>query len=191
MPDSVSSEPICECGPDTRWCDGNEPVTYTYNHDVQSLNDKVNRFIIEVGLSESANIHIMNKFDLERFNAYVRGIRTMQEWINATPQLDLPNTYPRKFCMATIQDVPTMESDGARILIRLLELLRDELIRGQSSRAASGLNQYDDKRLTATLDKIQALLDTTSDGQGEDYPNSSPLTPIVGTGAIQPLSTGK
>jgi len=187
MPDSVASPPICECGDDTRWCDGNQPITYTYNHDVQSLSDKINRFIIEVGLSESANIHIVNPFDLTRFNSYLEGIRVMQSWINATPQLDLPNTYPRKFCMQTVQDVPQMESDSMRMLIRLLELMRDELIRGQSSRAASGLNTYDDVRLTATIDKVQALLDVPSDA-GTDYPNSSPLTSIVGSGAVQPLN---
>jgi len=190
MPDSIPSEPICVCEEDTRWCDGNAPVTYTYNHDVQSLSDKINRYIIEVGLSESANIHIVNEFDLARFNSYLEGIRVMQAWINSTPQLDLPNTYPRKFCLAMVQDVPTMESDSARMLIRLLELMRDELIRGQSSRAASGLNVYDDTRLTSTISKVQALLDTTSDS-GMDYPNSSPLTNVVGTGAVQPLSTGK
>lgn len=187
MPDSVSSEPICVCEENTRWCDGNEPITYTYNHDVQSLSDKINRFIIEVGLSESANIHITNPFDLSRFNSYLEGIRVMQAWILATPQLDLPNTYPRKFCMQTVQDVPKMESDAARMLIRLLELMRDELIRGQSSRAASGLNTYDNTRLTATIDKTQALLDSSTD-VGTDYPNSTPLTTVVGSGAIQPLN---
>jgi len=190
MPDSIPSEPICVCEEDTRWCDGNAAITYTYNHDIQSLSDKMNRFIIEVGLSESANIHIVNEFDLARFNAYLEGIRVMQSWINATPQLDLPNTYPRKHCLAMIQDVPTMESDAARMLIRILELMRDELIRGQSSRAASGLNTFDDTRLTSTIDKVQALLDTATDS-GMDYPNSSPLTSVVGSGAVNPLSTGK
>lgn len=188
MPNSIPSDPICECEDETRWCDGNLPVRYTYNHDVQSLSDKVNRYIIEVGLSESANIHIVNEYDLARFNAYLEGIRVMQSWINATPQLDLPNTYPRKFCLAMVADVPTMESDFSRMLIRLLELLRDELIRGQTSRAASGLNAYDNDRFTATVAKIQALLDTAN-GSGMDYPNSSPLSPIVGSGAVQPLNT--
>ena len=191
MPDSAPSEPICECEENTRWCDGNLPITYTYNHDVQSLSDKINRFIIEVGLSESANIHIINEFDMIRFNAYLEGIRILQTWINATPQLDLPNTYPRKFCMTTVQDVPTMESDGARMIIRLLELLRDELIRGQSSRAASGLNIYDNERFTATIAKLQALLDTATGAVGTDYPNSTPLVPVVGSGAVQPLSVGR
>ena len=188
MSNSIPSEPICECEENTNWCDGQALINYTYNQDIVTLSDKINRFIIEVGLSETANVHIPSPFDLIRFEAYLEGIRVLQSWINATPQLDLPNTYPRKYCLKTVQDVPTMESDGARTLIRLLEVMRDELVRGQSTRTASGLNTYDDGRLTAIIAKVQALLDSIGEpAVGTDYPNSSPLTPMVGQGAAQPL----
>ena len=187
MPDSVASPSICECEENTRYCDGQDPINYTYNADIQSMSDKINRFIIEAGLSESANVHIMSPFDLTRFNAYLESIRQLQSWVNATPMLDLPNTYPRKWCMKSVEQVPQMESDGIRMLIRLLETMRDELIRGQSSRVASGFNEFDNTRLTAIIDKTQALLDAGPNA-AMDYPNSSPLTTIVGAGAVNPLN---
>jgi hypothetical protein len=186
MADAIESQPICDCGPDTRWCDGQSEINYTYNHDIESLSDKINRFIVELGLSETANIHGTNEFDMARFNSYLEGLRILQAWINATPQLDLPNTYPRKFCLTNIVDMPAIESDGVRTLIRLLELMRDELVRGQSTRQASGLGTYDNERLTMTIAKCQALLDNVESVDGLDYPNSAPTTNVTGGGAIGP-----
>jgi len=183
---AIPSQPIGECGDSVRWTDDTDPVVYTYNTDIVSLSDKLNRFIAEAGLSASANVHIMSPPDLKRFNAFLEGMRRVQAWVVTTPFLDLPATTPRKFCLAMITDVPQIESDAIRMLVRLLELTRDELIRSQSSRVTTGLNEYDSERLTANIDKIQALLDT-SDLDGMDYTESAPTVPMVSSGQVQPL----
>lgn len=185
---AIPSAPIGECAEGTRWVDDTDPVEYTYNSDIVSLSDKYNRFIAEAGLSRSANGHIVNEADLKRFNAYLAGIIRLQGWIMSVPVLDLPATSPRKYCLSMITDVPEMESDGIRMLVRLLELARDELIRSQSSRMATGLNLYDNERLTTINEKIQMLLDTVNE-DGADYTESAPTVPMVSSGSVQPMQT--
>jgi len=151
----------------------------TYNTDVLTLADRYNRFIAEAYLSESASIHHILDADLARFNGFNAQVRSAQGWINIQPQTDNPSTYPRFQEINSWDSVPTIENDGLRTMIRGLEIARDELIMCQSSRIGSGLLPKDNDRLTANIDRTQALIDIVPDYDGSDYVATTPLFPVL------------
>lgn len=154
-------------------CDG------TYNTDVVTLANQLNRFIAEAYLSESASVHFVNEFDLERFNSYLGQLQKSQGWINDTPQVDNPSVYPRFHKIPVWDEVPMIESDKVKTLIRGLETTRDELIMCQSSRVSSGLLLKDNDRLTANLARTEALLSLANVPEGTDYTATTPLVPVL------------
>lgn len=189
MSDSIPSQSICDCEENTRWCDGKEQITYTYNQDINSIADVINRFIGEAAHCESANVAIIRDADLIRFNMYLNKIRALQSMVTSLPPLDLSRTSPRKYCLTMVLDVPAMESDNIRMLIRTLESMRDELTQSSSSRVASSLETPDDARLTAIIERVQVLLDSPMI-EDADFPNTTPLVPVVSDAVTgQPLGT--
>lgn len=171
---SENSGPTCpQPGTGRPICDG------TYNTDIVTLTNKLNRFIAEAYLSESASVHTVNEFDLTRFKSYLEQLYTTHAWIIDTPQVDNPSVYPRFSKIAVWDDVPQIESDNIRTMIRGLETTRDELIMSQSSRISSGLIMFDSVRLTANLDRTNALLSLSQDPSGTDYTATTPLVPVL------------
>jgi len=157
-------------------CDG------TYNTDIVTLTNKLNRFIAEAYMSESASIHTILPADLARFQAFNAELVRTQDWINAQPQIDNPSVYPRFQKIPVWDDVPMIESDNIKTMIRGLESARDELIMCQSSRISSGLLTKDDDRLVANLTRNKALLDMADAGDdpyGTDYTATTPLIPVL------------
>lgn len=151
----------------------------TYNTDIVTLTNKLNRFVAEAYLSESASVHTVSEFDLVRFQSYLDQLYTTHAWIVATPQVDNPSIYPRYTPIGVWDDVPTIESDNIRTMIRGLEIARDELIMCQSSRISSGLIPFDSIRLTANLDRTKELLALSTDPQGTDYTATTPLVAVL------------
>lgn len=151
----------------------------TYNTDVVTLTNKLNRFIAEAYMSESASVHVVNLFDMARFVSYTEQLVRTQEWIVATPQVDNPSVYPRYHKIPVWNEVPQIENDNIRTMIRGLETARDELIMSQSSRVSSGLLQFDSVRLTANLDRTEALLKISTNSDGTDLPATTPIVPVL------------
>jgi len=171
---SENTGPTCPApGTGRPICDG------TYNTDVVTLTTKLNRFIAEAYLSESASVHTVSDFDLVRFKSYLDQLYKTHGWIIDTPQVDNPSVYPRFNAIPVWDDVPQIESDNIRTLIRGLEICRDELIMSQSSRISSGLIPFDSIRLTANLDRTGALLNLSQDPSGTDYTATTPLVPVL------------
>jgi len=157
-------------------CDG------TYNTDVVTITNKLNRFIAEAYMSESASVHTILPADLARFQAFNAELVRTQGWIMAQPQVDNPSVYPRFSKIAVWDSVPQIESDNIRTMIRGLETTRDELIMCQSSRISSGFLVKDNDRLTANLTRNKELLDMASAGEnpyGTDYTATTPLVPVL------------
>jgi len=154
-------------------CDG------TYNTDVVTLTNSLNRFIAEAYMSESASVHYVNEFDLVRFQSYLDRINGSHKWIVDTPQVDNPSIYPRFHTIPVWADVPQIESDAIRTMIRGLEQTRDELIMCQSSRVSSGLLLKDSERLAANMARTQALLELATTPDGTDFTATTPLVPVL------------
>lgn len=154
-------------------CDG------TYNTDIVTLTNKLNRYIAEAYMSESASVHTTNPFDLERFVSYNAQIVEAHAWIMSTPQVDNPSVYPRYYPIGVWDDVPKIESDNIRTMIRGLETTRDELIMSQSSRVSSGMLVKDSERFIANMKRNDALLALSIDPLGTDYTATTPLVPVL------------
>lgn len=157
----------------------------TYNHDVAGLCTRVHRFMVELKKAVSSGTSQVNLFDQERLNSYLGAIRAYRDWVVAQPQLDLPETHPRVLDIPLMpdDDVDSIENESLRDAARLFKLAILELQSSQSSRHGSGLIKYDEARLTAIVEKVQALLDgyiKTVDPL--DLPESSPAYPMSGAG---------
>ncbi len=155
----------------------------TYNHDVSGFHRRINRFIIELYKSVSSSGSLVNSFDKIRLASYLRAIRAYQKWVTDQPELDLPDTHPRSYPLDENPDISDLENESIVDAIRMLELMRDELTRGQSSRNAAGLTSHDDKRLTAMINKVDSFLTTyIEEITPLDLPESSPQTEMSGEG---------
>lgn len=158
----------------------------TYNHDVAGLYRRVNRFIVELLKSVSSVGSQVNEFDQTRLSSYIGAIRSYHAWVAAQPQLDLPETHPRAIQLEAPPVVPNeVENESVRDVVYLMEIARDELVNGQSSRNGSGLVSFDSARLTAIVDKIEALLlSYIQNVTPLDLPESSPSRIMVTSGQV-------
>ena len=154
-----------------------------YNHDVAGIHRRINRFISELTLSASSNISMTNDHDQARLQTYLDAIRTYRDWVVDQPLLDLPETNQRTIQLDANPAQQTVENESIVDVIRMLELARDEIVNSQSARHASGLIPFDEARLTALVEKIQAFLDNyIAIATPLDLPESSPMRGISGPG---------
>lgn len=160
-------------------------MTIVMNHDIAGLCRRINRFIIELHKSVSSGVHEVNEFDQERLNHYLAAIRAYRGWIVDQPHLDLPETHPRPIELGSNPDVTAVENESVRDVITLMELCRDELTNSQSARYPAGLISFDDRRAMALVEKCQKFLDDyIAKILPLDLPESSPLQPMSGPGAV-------
>lgn len=158
-------------------------VTFTYNHDISGLYRRFNRFIMELHYSVSSGGSQVNRFDQERLMTYIDAIRAYQGWIVGQPQLDLPETHPKEYPLNPTPEVQDLENESIVDFIRLLEVARDEIVSSQSSRDAAGLKIFDNARLTANIDKVEAFLNQyVQEVTPLDLPETSPQTSMSGPG---------
>ncbi len=161
------------------------PVTdvSVYNSDVVGLYDRINRFIEEAQKSVSADVSLTNAFDIVRLNTYLDSIDRYHAWVIAQPLLDLPETSPRLYALATPMAAQQVENDDLDDILRILRLSRDEMTNSQSARLPSGLIAPDSIRLTAIIQKARNFIkDYIVPTQPLDLPESSPRNLETGPG---------
>ena len=159
------------------------PTMFVFNHDIAGLYLRLNRVITELIGAASASVNSMNPFDQARLAQYIAAIRSYLAWVNAVPQLDLPETCKRTYGLESPPVVPELENDSTRDMVRLVELARDELISGQSARMPSGLIPFDSNRFAAVINKVEAfLVNYIQKTLPLDLPESSPTLPVTASG---------
>lgn len=148
-----------------------------HNHDVVGLYDKIQRFMRELLKSQSVQVSGMIAADRQRLRTYIESLRARHAFIQAQPELDLPETHPRPYPL----DPPVMlpdngvENDAIATLLRLLEALRYELVHSQSALMGCRLQPFDSNRFVAIVDKIEAFLEDYIEVVTPlDMPESSP-----------------
>jgi len=147
-----------------------------YNHDVAGLQRRINRFIVEMVKSVSNSGSLMNDFDQKRLESYLSAIRAYVSWITSQPFLDLPETSPRIYTLDSNPTWDMVENEGIIDIVRMMELSRDEIVNSQSARNASGLSKFDEARIVAIVDKIEAFLKNYIQTITPlDMPESSPM----------------
>src|SRR5512139_1355469 len=110
-----------------------EATRFVYNHDVAGMHARLNRFLVEVSLSASNGASQVNSYDQTRLDTYINAIRTYMAWVTAQPQLDLPETHPRKYELDPDPVIPEIENESLRDILRMFVLAREELVNGQSA----------------------------------------------------------
>ena len=147
----------------------------TYNTDVVGVYRRINRFITEVMHQVSSNLSEVNQFDYARIQSYLDAVRAYGAHIQADPELDLPETSPRLYQLDEPPVVPKIENESLADMIRLMELMRDELINSQSGRRSAKLVSFDYVRLLQVLDKCDRFMaDYIATVTPLDLPESSP-----------------
>jgi len=160
-----------------------EATNITYNTDIDGLVRRINRFITEIFLAQSSGLSKTAAFDVARMQSYTKAIRQYVAWVVQMPLLDLPETGPRSINLPANPVVPMMENESMYDVAILIELARDELIASQSSRMSSNLIKFDQARLTAILDKVDAfIVGYISTIDPLDLPESSPMSEVTGPG---------
>ena len=155
----------------------------TYNHDIVTIWNMINRFIREAMKQQSSSNSQVNQFDLERLKSYFSAIRFFHDQVQAAPDLDLPETTPRLYDLRTIPEVPEMNNESLAHLCRLLELGRDELANSQSAMQGAKLISFDSVRLLQIINKCEAFLaDFVEIATPLDLPESNPRVGVTGDG---------
>jgi hypothetical protein len=155
----------------------------TANHDIKALNDRLNRFIVELQQSVSANTSSMSEADTGRALSYLESIDALHDWIVSQPVLDLPETAPRVRDLMPEPEIADVENEEINDLVNLLVIGRDELVNSQSSRHASGLIGFDSERLRSLTTKARAFIEGyVTNIAPLDLPESSPREAMTPAG---------
>lgn len=153
------------------------------NHDIVLVSSKLVRMIAEAEHAASANVSVLSSADQTRFEQYLTSLDQSVEWIQAEPELDLPETHP---IVWQAQDPPeqiVVENEGINQLSRIWRLARDEMVNSQSARLSCRLLDFDKDRLTAVIEKSRKFLtDFLAQQQAQDLPESSPQEAVAPAG---------
>ena len=154
------------------------------NHDIDWLWNKFNRMIYELYKSVSGStVSGMNLFDQDRLQNYITNLRGAVDHVVAQPQLDLPETHPKKYVLKDSPVTQPVDDDDVSHCIEMLELCREELANSASARQPSGLIIFDETRARAVLDKAENFLNNYIRVVTPiDMPESAPREPVSGPG---------
>jgi len=157
-----------------------------FNHDVVWMYDKLRRFYQEMARSQSAPVSGMIEADQKRLETYLSSIRQAVAWIQDTPLLDMPETHPRPYPLTVYPTEVDIENEAINVILRLIRAAAVELVNSQSGRYSSRLQPFDQDRLIAVVDKIDAFLNNYIRAQAVplDMPESSPQEPQVPDGNL-------
>ena len=154
-----------------------EPHT-TQNDDIVGLHNRINRTLVELYKSASANVTAVNVHDFKRTSDYLVDLTLFTDYITSPEfPLDLPDTHPFTHTLSPDPEIPDIENMMVEDLMRLLVRGRGELVLSQSSRNATGLISHDEKRWRAIL--VQAdkfMVEYVAKVTPIDLPESSPET---------------
>ncbi len=151
-----------------------------FNHDILWMYDMLRRFHQEMARSQSAPVSGMIDPDQARLESYLNQVRSAVTWIQDTPLLDMPETHPRPYPLPAFPAEVDVENESINVILRLIRASAVELVNSQSSRFSSRLQPFDQSRLLAVIDKLDAFLNNYIRSQAVplDLPESSPEEPI-------------
>jgi hypothetical protein len=160
-----------------------EPIVQVYNADIVLVADKFCRYAEEAIKSVSSGLSGVTSHDMTRLDAYLKALTFGLNYVVAQPQLDLPETSPRLWAVASFPTAVVCESDEINHVQKLLFTGYNELVNSQSARLPSGLLTFDESRIRAIIEKVQRFLtDFVAQATPLDLPESSPSQSVTGPG---------
>ena len=158
-------------------------VLVVHNMDIVAINNRLNRYIEEMYKSNSSSVNNISDADKNRMVEYIDAIDGLHDWIISQPQVDLPDTTPKDYDIKKGMELAEVENESINDMLRMFEVMRDEMGNSQSARIGSGLIKQDSKRHRDMTERcrqfyIQYILNYVP----LDYPESSPQEPTSGPG---------
>jgi len=152
--------------------------------DIVGIVKRIDRFTKELHKSQSAGLAETNQFDIGRLNQYLSALRAYRAWVVSQPQLDLPESSPCKYDLDPQPAYEPIDNEAVADIVRMLVRARMEIISSQSARRSVGLVSFDDQRLMAVVERVQAFLNNyILQVQPIDLPESSPIYDMGGPGS--------
>lgn len=162
-------------------------VTKTFNTDIKTLVQQLDRYCTEINRAASGNVAMIISHDLNRFRGYIASLQGFHDFILATPNpLDLPESHPAGWSVEPMELYEPVDNPVCNSLVITLVSGRSELLSSQSAGIATGLLPFDSARFVAVLGKCTNLLDYAENHQPEDMPESLPHYPSVKVGSRGP-----
>lgn len=153
------------------------------NHDIAGLCNRINRFIVEVEKAVSSGTSKMSLADQTRLLSFLNVLDGYKKWSVSQPDLDLPETHPRPIELEENAKPVNVENESSNDVIKMFEIMRDELANCQSARDAAGLNEFDSVRFTSMSTKIRNFVNEyIAKSTPVDLPESSPREASSGAG---------
>lgn len=148
----------------------------TQNDNIVGLHNRINRALVELFKSASANVTDVNTHDFKRTISYLNDLLLYTNCVTApTVPLDLPETHPFTHQLREDPEIPVIENMMLEDLIMLLVRGRGELVLSQSSRLATGLTSHDEERWRAIMTQAgKFMTDYVSLVTPIDLPESAP-----------------
>jgi hypothetical protein len=126
----------------------------------------------------------MSVADQARLAKYLDSVDTYRAWVQAQPELDLPETAPKNYDLPPKCPWTRVESDDINDLLRQLDDTMEELSNSQSARMPCRMISYDEKRITDYIEKMRNfLVNYIQKVQPLDIPESSPRNAVSGPGS--------
>ena len=153
------------------------------NDDIVGIYRRINRYIEELQKSQSSSVGDIKAYDIERIESYIAALSKFIDWSVSSPDLDLPETSPKKTVLENPPAILNVDNLMVMDLVRLLERGRDEIVNSQSARMASGLIKKDLERIRAILDKCSLYINEyVKNVTPLDMPESTPEYQDSGAG---------
>ncbi len=157
-----------------------DPQRYVLNQDIFGMNQRLNRFLIEMYTSVSGEVQTILPPDRTRIDAYIVALENYQSWVTSQNFMDYPGTYKLYYCMPGGPDPIYVANEQIRDLINQTLVWQGELYISQSSRLTTGLLPADDNRLTSYLERMKVYLTNYADlPPPPDYPRSTEMTRLI------------
>ena len=151
-----------------------------FNHDIKGIINRLDRFAMELVSSQSSGVSQLGAPDRARLEQYLAALVAYKGWVVAAPGLDLPESHPTSYTVSDTIGVSfeDLENEHVKDVVRLMGLLRVEIVKSQSSSLASGMISFDASRFDGVVTKVkQFLVQYVDVATPLDLPESSPKTP--------------
>lgn len=150
-------------------------VTTIRNHDIMGLVRRINRFIKELAVSQSAGASALRIADLQRLKDYQASLAFYKTWVVSQPELDLPETHPDDMPVPEAPSEVPAENESLKDVVVMYGKMRDELIASQSGQVSTGLSDPDAVRFDAIHTKLDKFItDYIEKTNPMDMPESTP-----------------
>lgn len=154
-----------------------------YNHNIKSMVEEIDRYIIELSRSTSANLGDFKAYDMIRTRSYLNALKSYHGYVIGLPELDTPESSPHLLATIDPKAPEPVENSLINELVALLVMLQLELVNATSARDHFGLSEPDSIRFLNVMARIELFISEVIEKVIPlDLPKSSPRSEVAPAG---------